>query len=297
MKIRKGQKRLTKAQEAYLKRFAKRQIEKYLSTKQVLSDKQIELCVRNAYKVGGQKAPKVRWFKSPEAFCKTVRDSIGDSVWGSVWGSVRGSVWDSVRDSVGAWDDSGWLSFYRLFNNTLKENDLIWLSKVSENVTGYGLYEKECWLVRKPTVLTRDEQGRLHNETGMAVKWSDGVGYYFWHGIRATKKIIETPNKLTKRDWEKEENLEVRRIIQERMGDRFVKALKAKSISKDEFGELLEIDLKDDPEKIARYVRLKDSSTARIYYLRIPPTIETARAGVSWSFNIDEKDYNLAQET
>jgi len=168
--------------------------------------------------------------------------------------------------------------------------------KISENVTGYGLYEKECWLVRKPIVLTRDEKGRLHNEIGMSVKWSDGVGYYFYHGTRATKKIIETPEKLTKRDWLKEENTEVRRIIQDRMSD-FVKKVGAKKIHTGKKALLYEIDLKGDPEKIAHYIKVKDSSTPREYHLRVPPTITDADEGVAWTFGLDAGDYKPTQET
>jgi hypothetical protein len=50
-KIRKNQQKLTKAQEAYCKWFAERQIKRHLSTKKYVSDKTIALYVRNAYKV------------------------------------------------------------------------------------------------------------------------------------------------------------------------------------------------------------------------------------------------------
>ena len=93
-----------------------------------------------------------------------------------------------------------------------------------------------------------------------------------------------------------EKNLEVRRIIQDRMPD-FAKKVGAKSIQKDSFGELIEIDLGNDPEKIARYVKVKDASTKRVYYIRIPPSITTAKLGVSWSFGLSEQDYHPTQET
>ena len=302
--IKEGQQKLTKYQEKYLKWFAKKQIEKYLSTKQTLSDKQINICVNNAYKVSGLDIPKkIRWFKSPEEFCKhwdSVRDSVRNSVWDSVWNSVRDSVWDSVwdsvRNSVRAYYDGDDLSFYRLFNNYFKENDLVWLSKISENVTGYGFYKNECWLARKPTILTRDEEGRLHGENKMAIKWAGGTGYYFYHGVKASKKIIETPEKLNKKDWLKESNTEVRRIIQERMTD-FVKKIGGKLIDKSERAELYEVDINPDPEEIAKYIKVKDASTSRVYWLRVPPRMKKADTAVAWTFGLRAKVYNPKKET
>ena len=141
-----------------------------------------------------------------------------------------------------------------------------------------------------------DEQKRLHNEREYACQWSVKKQSWWIHGVKVTKKIVETPEKLTKKDWLDEKNLEIRRIIQDRMPD-FARKLGAKSIQKDSFGELLEIDLKDDPEKVARYVKVKDSSTSRIYYLRVPPITKTAKEGIAWSFGLDEKTYMPEKET
>lgn len=91
--------------------------------------------------------------------------------------------------------------------------------------------------------------------------------------------------------------MEVRRIIQERMGERFVKAIGAKTIHKSKRGVLVEVDLKDDPDKVARYAHVKDSSTARKYYLRVPPSIKTIDEAVAWTFGLDEKDYQPSKES
>lgn len=113
--------------------------------------------------------------------------------------------------------------------------------------------------------------------------------------MKVTQKIVETPEKLAKKDWLDEKNLEVRRIIQDRMPE-FAKKIGGKTISKDTFGELLEIDLPNDPEKIARYVHVKDISTTRQYFLRVPPSITTCKAGVAWSFGLSEEDYRPEEE-
>ena len=44
------------------------------------------------------------------------------------------------------------------------------------------------------------------------------------------------------------------------------------------------------------FVRVKDSSTKREYYLRIPPTIQEADEGVAWTFGLSEKEYQPEKE-
>ena len=85
-----------KLTKEYLEQYAQSQIDIYLSTEP--SNEELAWReIKEAYRVANQPEPKnIIWYDSPEAFVKTV----GDSVWDSVWASVRASVWDSVRDSV-----------------------------------------------------------------------------------------------------------------------------------------------------------------------------------------------------
>ena len=50
-------------------------------------------------------------------------------------------------------------------------------------------------------------------------------------------------------------------------------------------------------ERVARYVQVQDASTPRQYFLRVPPTIQTAAEAVAWSFGLSVEDYGPAQET
>jgi hypothetical protein len=149
----------------------------------------------------------------------------------------------------------------------------------------------------RPVHIDRDEQGRLHSENRKAIQYPDGWGLYMWHGVRVTEKIIMHPEKLTKKDWMDEKNIEVRRCIQEKLGERFVKMLKGKTIHNGKWGTLIEIDLKDDPDKVAHYVKVKDSSTKREYYLRTPPTIMDADASVAWTFGLEVETYKPEVES
>ena len=164
------------------------------------------------------------------------------------------------------------------------------------NVSFLIPYEGIAFVSETPKISWKDKI--LHNETDMAVKYADGWGIYVYNGVVVTEKIIKTPEKLTKQDWLKEENLEVRRVIQERMGSDFVKKIGGKVLDKGTKGILYGVDLKDDPEKTAHYVKVKDSSTSREYYLRVSPTITKADTAVAWTFGFDNpEEYIPVKET
>ena len=126
----------------------------------------------------------------------------------------------------------------------------------------------------------------------MAIRYRDGWGLYAWHGVRVPERVILAPESLTKEDWSAEHNAEVRRVMQERLGaERFIALLGATELHRDECGTLLEVALPEDPERVARYVRVQDTSTERIYHLRVPPTTQRARQGIAWTFAIPEAEY------
>jgi hypothetical protein len=92
--------------------------------------------------------------------------------------------------------------------------------------------------------------------------------------------------------------VEVRCIMQERMGQRFVGELGGQIIDRGPLGTLYEVRLpEDDPEGVARYVQVQDASTEREYFLRVPPTIQTAAEAVAWTFGLFAEEYHPADET
>lgn len=247
----------------------------------------------------------------------SAQESVGASVWGNEWENVREDVlesvtsgamntlgasnwnseWESVGASVRAYMVHHELAYYRFFHEMFEENKWIHLARFNEMVSGYRLGSTEAWLVRKPVRVERDEQGRLHSSNGMCLQYRDGWGFYAWHGRGVPEKIILHPEQITQDDWLRERNLEVRRAIQERLGhDRFVELVGATILDQSQRGVLVEVDLGRDPERVARYVRVQDSSTNRQYYLRVPPSISSADEAVAWTFGLSEQDYQPRQE-
>ncbi len=165
-------------------------------------------------------------------------------------------------------------------------------------VSGYHLGSREAWLIHKPIRLEQDEQGRLHCPDALCIQYSDGWGFYAWHGVLVSEQVILHPERLTREDWLQESNLEVRRIIQERLGpDRFIALVGGTCIDRGQRGKLLAVDLGDDPERVAHYIHVQDTSTERQYYLRVPPSISRADEAVAWTFGLDEQEYQPEQET
>ncbi|QBD75737.1 hypothetical protein EPA93_06840 [Ktedonosporobacter rubrisoli] len=247
---------------------------------------------------------------------QSVLDSVEATLWGNTrvsvgvnlrditWANVEESVWgcqglgDIVLLSLQAYNDAYWLAFFRFLHEVFEENKLIHWALFNELVSGYRLQSKEAWLVRKPILLECDEQGRLHSASGRCLQYRDGWGWYAWHGVRMPEKIILHPQQLTREDWLQEHNVEVRRVIQEQLGnDRFVELIGGKYIDTGTRGNLIEVDLGNDPEGVAHYVQVRDASTQRQYSLRVPPSIRRADEAIAWTFGLDSQDYQPRQET
>ena len=270
--------------------------------------------------VGDQVSAQVRdqvraqvWVQVRAQVGAQVRDQVGDQVGAQVSAQVRAQVRDQVLDQVrdqkmevfnfsfhGSISDYGWVSFYEYFKRVGKVkldnfNNFVFLLK--SGVYDMIQFKKVCIVSDMPIRISRNSQNRLHNENTYAIEWGDGFGLYFFNGVAVHEKIILHPEKLTKKDWMNESNQEVRRVIQEQMGERFVKAIGSKEIHKSSRGRLVEVDISPDPERVARYVEVKDSSTSRKYYLRVPPTTQTTDEAVAWTFGLDVGSYKPEQET
>jgi hypothetical protein len=202
-------------------------------------------------------------------------------------------------DSIGAYLNAPLFATYQFFHEVFKENKLIHLARFNKMVSGYRLGTREALAVHKPTFLKQDAQGRPHSASGPCIQYQDGWSVYAWHGVHVSEKLIMHPEQIERHEWVQELNAEVRRAIQERLGnERFVEMIGGKQIDAGRRGKLIEIDLgKYDPERVAHYVQVQDSSTERQYSLRVPPSITKADEAIAWTFGLSARDYRPGQET
>ena len=99
--------------------------------------------------------------------------------------------------------------------------DVEGLSTVARNAGWWWPMRDTVILTDRPDTLHRDPQGRLHCETGPALRYRDGWAIHAIHGVRVPADLIETGWDV-KRTLE-EDNAEVRRAAIELTGwDRFI---------------------------------------------------------------------------
>jgi hypothetical protein len=173
-----------------------------------------------------------------------------------------------------------------------------WIA-IAKSTHGFLAFDGICFVSDRPTRLTVDDQGRLHNESGAALQYADSYSFYSWHGVTIDwdkAYIIEHPEQITTELIEAEANAEVRRVMIERYGqDRFIIDSKAQKIHEDDFGVLYEKELKDDPEPMVmvKVVNATAEPTGEYkdYWIRVDPKCRTAKQAVAWSFNKTEEEY------
>lgn len=158
-------------------------------------------------------------------------------------------------------------------------------------------------VVAVPRPVLRVEAGVLHAADGPAVGWPGGEGLWFWQGIRVPRRAIEAPETLRARDVHEARNLEVRRVLLERMGyDRYLREQQARLVAEDEFGRLWRCAAGPGEFEPLVVVEVLNSTperdgSRRRYFLRVPPRTRTPHEAVAWSFGLTAAQYRPQVET
>jgi len=234
--------------------------------------------------------------KAPSNKKKAVHSAVDSAV-----GSAVGSNWSNY---IGGQFWVSWQGFCAFFKEVCDLEIDIWDREKAyadaQTSAGWWWPHKDFVMVcNRPEFIRRDERGRLHSDRSMSIRFRDGWGLWHWHGVEVTEQIVLKPYELNSKQALAEQNAEVRRVMIERIGmERFLSESGASQIHRHERGDLFSIDLPGDPENVMRVVRVKDPSTSRIYFLRVPPTIERADDAVAWTFGFEvTKQYRPIAET
>lgn len=174
--------------------------------------------------------------------------------------------------------------------------------------------ENEIVALERPQIHTRG--GQLHREDGPAVYWPSREAwpfntavaepYYFWRGVHVQDpEIITHPERITVEAIDKERNAEIKRIMVERYGyERFMKDGGGIKVHEDEFGILWRRPLTDKRrvgwgapgEEVLMLVEVVNGTpepdgSIKHYWLRVPPTVRTAREAVAWTYGLSADQY------
>ena len=193
--------------------------------------------------------------------------------------------------------EAGYMSWCAYFRNEVglknETNKIQGLLEISQSAGWFWPHENICWITERPSLLKRDERGRLHCEDGPALQYPDGWSIYRFHGVSIPEWVINNPEKINSRSIEEEKNAEVRRVMVERYPGGLEKYLTdsgAEEIARDDFGILYRKQEKDDEPIWA--VKVCCPTTQRDYFLGVDPNayggLKTARAAVASTWrNVD----------
>ncbi|MEW6733109.1 MAG: DUF6745 domain-containing protein [Acidobacteriota bacterium] len=114
-----------------------------------------------------------------------------------------------------------------------------------------------------------------------------------WRGVPINKRIAFQPETITINEILNEPNVELRRVLLERMGyEQFLSEANAELLDMDfdAGGErrLLRVEFEEDEPLIC--IAVICPSTNRQYMLRVPPTITTCREAAAWLAGFDDPD-------
>ena len=218
-----------------------------------------------------------------------------------LWWSCAQMSWRMVQGG-NQWSDwDSWVTFFRDVVG-LKLSSYDKYAPWGEAAVHAGpriMHADFCMISDRPDILTVDGQNRPHSDNGPFCRWRDGSALYAIHGVRVPWWVVEHPDRLTVGRINKETNVEIRRVMIERYGqDRYLMDSGAVAIHQDDFGVLYRKELSDDESLVMVKVvnsTPKPDGSYKDYFLRVPPTITTARQAVAWTF--EDEDYAPEVET
>ncbi|MEV0355795.1 DUF6745 domain-containing protein [Nocardia sp. NPDC050697] len=260
---------------------------------------------------------------------------LGQDGWAAHWADTGGRLWDLtralttvVREQIVATQADAILapkadakararieSELRalLLDAVLGQHDAPWLAAfdgapalagvagVARAAGWWWPYEHAVVLSERPVRLLRDEAGRLHCGDGAALAYPDGFALHAWSGMPVPAELVADLSTLTPERIRVEENAELRRVMLEHFGyDRYLTESNAEPVHRDETGILWRIPLPGDEDVVMVEVvnsTAEPDGSFRTYWLRVPPGTATARAGVAWTFGLDEDEYVPERQT
>jgi hypothetical protein len=225
-------------------------------------------------------------------------DNLGDNLWDNLGDNLYTytSHWGSL--------DSYWIAYYlyphqclRAIHTVEQTNILSGWSAIARNSFWWYPFENICFVCDRPNEYHFDERWRLHNQNGMAVRFSDDYGLYAEHGVIVPAWIMESPENLTVEKIRDERNTEIRRVMIGRYGQsRYLNDNNAKLINSDGYGDLYRAEVPDDEPLVM--VKVVNSTPEfdglyRDYFVRVPPDMRTAEQAVAWlgGFEVGQFEY------
>ncbi len=147
-----------------------------------------------------------------------------------------------------------------------------------------------CMISDRPARLMVDDQNRPHCDDGPFCSWRDGSMIYAVRGQYVPAWIIEHPDRIAVAEIRAETNIEIRRVMIEKMGTgRYLTESGATLVDADERtseGGGPRALLRDSDG--SQWLCGTDGSTSRVYYMSVPNDVMTCRDAHCAIAGIDE---------
>jgi hypothetical protein len=207
--------------------------------------------------------------------------------------------------------DAGWLSFYAYFTRIAGiqgPERLAGLHTLARTSGWWWPFRGAVILTDRPEQLHRDQLGRLHCETGPAIRYRDGWGFHAWHGTRVPADLIEGDGWDAERIL-RESNQEIRRCAIERVGwPQFVDQAGLKPV-----GDIVpdpgnpggELALYELPEQLfdeaVRLLLVRNGTeerdgTWRRFGLTVPADLDDPVAAAAWGYDDPDSPVRMTPE-
>jgi hypothetical protein len=146
-----------------------------------------------------------------------------------------------------------------------------WLT-VLAGCGGFWFRKETIVLLDTPEILRADDQHRLHCEGGAALRYRDGLDYYFLHGIRVQKKyVFAEANEISMTEVLKQPNSEVRLALISKVGfPQLLGTVRHWTISEAHGNSLLEFRIKGVQFLRALHVRWQDKTGQKETVIPVP---------------------------
>ncbi|MEE1940714.1 hypothetical protein V1L54_15095 [Streptomyces sp. TRM 70361] len=254
---------------------------------------------------------------------------LGPAGWTEHWARTGAVLWDTTRSLVervrtgiaeelaGSPEEESEVRLIML-DAVLGQHDAPWLAAlgagdgaeagplgglaaVARTAGWWWPYERVAVVAERPLELHRDEVGRLDRGDGPALVFPDGFALHAWKGMPVPADFLASLDAITPERIRAEENAELRRVMLEHYGyDRYLAESGARPVHRDSTGVLWRIDLADDEPVLTVEVvnsTPEPDGSRRTYWLRVPPSVRTAREGVAWTFGLEADGYEPVVQT
>lgn len=156
-------------------------------------------------------------------------------------------------------------------------------------------HENICWVSERFAVCSTDAQGRLHNSTGPALAFSDGIAWHFWKNIAVPSWVIEHPRRITVGLVDVQRDPFIRRCMIDIMTpEAFIADGGAKRIASDATGTLWSkrwggADIWSAVE-VVNGTKNPDGTWSR-YFLQVPGHFARPLDAVAWTYGMTPEHY------